>query len=191
MTWNWPNVQDGFTSKYTYTADLLGSWKAELQSWSLLGGWTVIDTAYADVINTPTPTPTPSPTPSPTSTPSPTPTPLPTQPPSNVKGVLIGSIKSTTGEQLDDVFVTVDTGETMQSNNGGNYAGIASEGWHYVTASLSGYITQTEHIYINPIEDLEGPLEPLTPLDFTLEPEFQLLPDLTISWNDISFEKVI
>ncbi|SNQ59745.1 hypothetical protein [Candidatus Methanoperedens nitratireducens] len=71
-TFDWPSYADGWTSKYIYTADVTGQWKAELQTKPFLwGDWTVQDTSIAYVNPAPTPTPTPAPTPQPTAAPTP------------------------------------------------------------------------------------------------------------------------
>ena len=60
----------------------------------------------------------------------------------------------------------------------------ASVGWHYVTASLDGYYSQTKYVYIKSGGSF-------TQLDFELEPKAKPLPDLCITSADIYFEKVI
>ncbi len=70
-TFDWPNYVDGWTSKYTYTANAIGTWKAELQTKPFLwGDWTFQDTASTNVKPAPTPTPPPTPPPTPTPTPA-------------------------------------------------------------------------------------------------------------------------
>ncbi|MCK5660396.1 MAG: hypothetical protein KAH86_03485 [Methanosarcinales archaeon] len=105
------------------------------------------------------------------------------EPPTNEKGVLYGYITSTTGESLDYVTITVDTEEYTYSGNDDQYAMLASTGWHYVSAYRTDYHPQTKYVYINPSGSF-------TQLDFSLEPEMQSRPDLSITSTDITFEKV-
>lgn len=191
---DWPNYVDGWTSKYTYTGDAKGSWKAELQTKSFLwGDWTVQDTAYTTVKTAATPTPTQTPAPTPTPSPTPVTTITPTQTPSPTKGVLTGYVTSTTGESLSYIIITVDTGESTTSYGDNQYVLSASTGWHDVTASLAGYLPETNYVYI--MDKRSG----FTHLDFTLQPVATptptptpiLLPDLSITPIDIIFEKVI
>lgn len=109
---------------------------------------------------------------------------VPKIPPTSEKGVLYGDITSTTGERIKYITVTVDTGESRSTENGNDYVMRASVGWHYVTASLDGYHSQTLYVYIKSGGSF-------TQLDFTLEPKAKPLPDLSITSADISFEKVI
>jgi hypothetical protein len=99
------------------------------------------------------------------------------------KGTLCGDIFSTTGEKLGDVIVTDDTGKSDKSSYRFGYNIITSAGWHEVTASLDGYNSATESVYVHKDQFNE--------LNFWLEPKVQALPDLSISSSDIFFEKVI
>jgi hypothetical protein len=143
-TFNWPNYVDGWTSKYTYTANAIGTWKAELQTKPFLwGDWTLQDTDSTYVKPVPTPTPTPQPTPPPT----PTPTPVPTTPP-GPPGVLYGDIYDTAGNRVYGATITIDTGQNYNNPNSYYYAMQVPSGMRAVTVTASGYFSRTRGINV-------------------------------------------
>ncbi len=182
-TFDLPNYVDGWTSKYTYTADAVGWWKAELQTKPFLwGDWTGQDTDYTYVKAAPTPTPTPLPTP------TPTPTPVPTTPP-GPSGVLHGTIYDTSGNTIRGATITIDTGQTYNNPSSYNYALSVPSGVRAVTVTASGYVSQTQTINVvaDSFNQLDFNLRPVV----TPTPTPQPLPDLSIAPIDIIFEKVI
>ncbi|MFA4935051.1 MAG: hypothetical protein WC568_04365, partial [Candidatus Methanoperedens sp.] len=150
-TFDSPSDYFSWTSKYIYTANAVGTWKAVLQTWSWLRwDWEKLDTAYTDVTPISTPTPTPTPTPVPTTTPGPS-------------GVLYGSIYDTSGNKVYEATIKVDTNQTyttLPSSN--NYAMSVPSGRRAVTATASGYISQ--------MQGIDVVAERFNGLDFSLAP---------------------
>lgn len=94
-----------------------------------------------------------------------------------------GFIFDSSGTSIEGGYIhLLDLGRLFSSDKDGFYTveGIP-EGYYSVDISATGYITQEDEILVN---------DHWPQYDYYLVPTLQQLPDLSVSWNDISFEKV-
>lgn len=108
----------------------------------------------------------------------------------NTKPTLNGYVLNLSGDGIEDATVSIiSTGSSTTTSSNGRYTIYAPNyGYNLVGASAPGYITKISLVYI-----IFYPTRPTwTDHDFILSPNTQQqLPDISITWNDISFEKVI